>query len=309
MAFNIFYDFEATLVNPVSAHALELAACVSPEVVFHRYIKCPADIKITNSDIHGITEEVLKEKKARSAKTVLNSFVEWVDEITHGNIVYMVAHNNFRYDQILLEVEFKRVNIDIPKNWRFADTYSLANHLYLHYTEKKGIRMSLSALYQLEFNKLLDNAHNALVDAKALYDIYHSWVNKFQHIFDFPKYFENHSKIAMTHRDIAHESPAIFPILSTKDVVNRCDKKGITCVGQILEYYIRVNGEDGIFDEYLHQGIGLQSAYVRNTILMYVKYVMKVNDCKLGTIIQSAPSLTRKQVNIRSKLIGKPYVI
>jgi len=167
----IFFDLETTALDIFEARILEIAACYPQgDQFFHEYVKYP--LKITNSNIHGITQEVLAKNNAQLLVTVLTKFVKWVEmkfDSSGGNI-YLVAYNNLGYDKPVLEMNFKRVGMKIPENWYFMDPYPQIKELYP--TNDKLKNLKLTTLYKYFFNRELIGAHGALADTKALYEVY-----------------------------------------------------------------------------------------------------------------------------------------
>ena len=154
-----FYDYD---------RVLQLSYILFNEVqtlkTFDHYVKIHPSVKIRNSDIHGITNEICKTQGIPIAE-VLNVFCDDL-EITQT----LIGHN-LQFDIRMLKSEFKRLTVDcdIMTCKPIEDTLHLGKLKY-----PKGTKMKLGDLHRLEFNKDMENAHNALYDVIATMNIYKS---------------------------------------------------------------------------------------------------------------------------------------
>lgn len=169
----VFFDLETTALDVYQAYILELAALLpNGTTLFHSYIQFPGNI--TNSHIHGITQDVLNSNQARQLESVLIDFENWVTTRfpNHQTDIHLMAHNCIGYDKLVLELNYKRIGRQMPGNWHFIDSLPQIRQL---------IRMpsyKLSAIYQAFFNQPLEGAHGAIADVRALYRIYLHAINE-----------------------------------------------------------------------------------------------------------------------------------
>ena len=161
---NIFYyDLETTSLDIENARILQIAILDGNGVYkLNKYVNPGNDVIITNSDIHSITREVLKMNSAKGFTDVFDEIYEYLSGIRED--IYLIAHNNFRYDKRVLERECERNNRKIPNNWLFGDTIPLYKEFFPN--KKRGY--SLGVLYKDITEVDIVDAHNAMADVYAL---------------------------------------------------------------------------------------------------------------------------------------------
>ena len=128
---NIFYyDLETTSLDIENAKILQIAILDGNGVYkLNKYVNPGNDVIITNSDIHSINREVLKMNSAKGFTDVFDEIYEYLSGIRED--IYLIAHNNFRYDKRVLERECERNNRKIPNNWLFGDTIPLLSLIHI----------------------------------------------------------------------------------------------------------------------------------------------------------------------------------
>jgi DNA polymerase III epsilon subunit-like protein len=75
------------------------------------------------------------------------------------NQIYLISHNNNRYDKLVLTEEFKRARIEIPNQWIFRDSLVHFRRIYpnLGYGKYK-----LSELYKTFETECQEEVHNCI---------------------------------------------------------------------------------------------------------------------------------------------------
>ena len=120
-----FFDFETTGLDVKNANILEAAFVdfLSGKTINHSYI-LPYDVEtIENSNIHNITFESLKLNNAITFENFIeNIFNLLKDFYNNKNTIYLIAHNNFNYDQLVLEYNMKKINKNIEDSFKFCDS-------------------------------------------------------------------------------------------------------------------------------------------------------------------------------------------
>ena len=129
-------------------------------------IKIDPKFKITNSHIHGITNQICQ-TKGILINEALDLFCNDL-QITKA----LIGHN-LQFDIRMLKNEFNRLklNCDIMTSKPIEDTWHLAKEKY---GKDKSIKLKLGDVHKLEFNKEMVNAHNALYDVIATMNVYKS---------------------------------------------------------------------------------------------------------------------------------------
>jgi len=154
-----FIDLETTGVNLATDRIIEIAIVkVLPDgkrSVKRKLINPGMPIPKQSSDVHGITDEMVKD--APAFKEVAHELKQMLDGCDIG------GYNSNRFDIPLLVEEFLRADVDFDmKGRRLLDVQNI-----FHKMEQR----TLSAAYKFYCNKNLDGAHSAEVDASATHEI------------------------------------------------------------------------------------------------------------------------------------------
>lgn len=155
----IFLDLETTGMNIVTDRIVEIALVkIHPdgreEEKLYR-INPEMPIPENVSKIHGIYDEDIKDKPTfkEVAKTIAQ-FMEGCD---------FAGFNSNRFDIPLLAEEFLRAGVDLDlKRRKFIDVQAI-----FHKMEKR----TLAAAYKFYCQKTLEDAHSAMADTKATYEV------------------------------------------------------------------------------------------------------------------------------------------
>ena len=166
----VFVDLETTGVNLATARIVEIAIVKvlqdGTKLVKQKFINPQVPIPKSSSDIHGITDEKVKE--APTFKEVANELKQFIDNAD------LSGYNSNRFDIPLLIEEFLRagMNIDMT-NRRLVDV----QHIF-HMMEKR----TLGAAYKFYCEKELDGAHSAEADATATWEILEAQLTRYTHL-------------------------------------------------------------------------------------------------------------------------------
>lgn len=121
------------------------------------------NIPSQNSKIHGITNEMVKDKP--TFKEIAKS----VTQLLKG--CDMAGFNSNRFDIPVLAEEFARAEVDFDlKKRKFVDVQAI-----FHKLEQRN----LSAAYKFYCGKTLDNAHDAEADTWATYEVLKAQVERY----------------------------------------------------------------------------------------------------------------------------------
>jgi DNA polymerase III epsilon subunit-like protein len=113
------------------------------------------------SEFKEVTDEYLTERHALPFKKAWLQVLNFV-----GHRAILIAHNAFRADKPMLEIETKRHGIKMPLNWFFFDSL-----IYARKVLPKLPSYSLRDLHMHLFQRDIVNQHTALPDAIALASI------------------------------------------------------------------------------------------------------------------------------------------
>ena len=184
----LIYDTETTGIAP-DDRIMQIAIYnVKTDESYQQYINPEISMKKKASEITGITDDFLKNKPIFSK--IVNNFEDFIFKNTKKNdITLLIAHNN-NFDESKLRKEYGFIEKDFIKNIIFVDTLDLFR-MWIH---KKDIKFNdhgrpvkgtykLSTgkfddpeiigndLYQRFMGHAFENAHNAITDIIALWDI------------------------------------------------------------------------------------------------------------------------------------------
>ena len=166
----IFLDLETTGINIASDRIVEIALLkIHPdgkEEEMLLRINPEMPIPLQSSNIHGIFDEDVKnEPTFKSVAKNIANFMEGCD---------LAGFNSTRFDIPLLAEEFLRAGVDIDmKKHKFVDVQAI-----FHKMEKR----TLAAAYKLYCEKDLENAHSAMADTKATYEVLKAQLDKYKDV-------------------------------------------------------------------------------------------------------------------------------
>jgi DNA polymerase-3 subunit epsilon len=163
----VVLDTETTGLEVSQGHKIIEIGCV--EIIdrrltgrhYHQYINPGRDIDQGAIEVHGITNEFLKDKPAFAA--IIDEFLEFI------NGAELVIHNA-PFDIGFLNAELSEYKASLGK---MSDYASVVDTLVMARQKHPGQRNSLDALCQRYY---VDNSqrdlHGALLDAEILADVY-----------------------------------------------------------------------------------------------------------------------------------------
>lgn len=162
-----FIDLETTGINLGTDRIVEIAIVkILPDgtkSVKRKLINPEMAIPKGSSDIHGITDEMVKD--APTFKQVAQELKQMLDGCDFA------GYNSNRFDIPLLMEEFLRSQVEFDmKNRKLLDVQNI-----FHKMEPR----TLSAAYKYYCNKTLDGAHSAEVDAQATYEILEAQLERY----------------------------------------------------------------------------------------------------------------------------------
>lgn len=164
----VFFDLETTGLDISSDRIVSIATSkVMPDgEIINKYTLINPIIKISKeaSDIHGITNEMVKDKP--QFKQIAKSLYDFMQDC------YLGGYNNNFFDNAFLQEEFLRCDIEFPPN----DIVSVdACAIFKNYEKR-----DLSSALKFYCNKEMENAHNAEADIKATIEVFFSQMEKYE---------------------------------------------------------------------------------------------------------------------------------
>ncbi len=176
------FDLETTGTNITSDRIVEIAIIkVQPDGTEENYCKRvnpEMPIPAVVSEIHGIYDKDIQD--APTFKELANEIVAFIGDAD------LAGYNSNKFDIPVLAEELMRAgsDFDISKR-RFVDVQNI-----FHKMEQR----TLAAAYLFYCNKTIENAHNALYDAKATWDVLKAQIERYPDIKNDVIYLSEFSK-------------------------------------------------------------------------------------------------------------------
>ena len=167
-----FIDLETTGVNLSLDRIVEIAIVrLMPDgtrSVKRKLINPEMVISQASSDIHGITNEMVKDAPTfKQAGNEIKQFLETCD---------LGGYNSNRFDIPILMEEFLRAEMEVDlSDRRMIDV----QHIFYQMEPR-----TLTAAYKFFCDKELENAHSAEVDIKATIEVFEAQVQRYQKLGD-----------------------------------------------------------------------------------------------------------------------------
>jgi DNA polymerase-3 subunit epsilon len=165
-----FIDLETTGINISKDKIVEIAIVKilvdGTKQVKRKLVNPQMPIPKASSDIHGITDEMVKD--APTFKAVANEIKQFLDPCDLG------GYNSNRFDLPLLIEEFFRTGIEFSlEGKKLLDVQKV-----FHLMEQR----TLGAAYKFYCNKILEGAHGAEADATATWEVLEAQVERYPNI-------------------------------------------------------------------------------------------------------------------------------
>lgn len=165
-----FIDLETTGINVSTDRIVEIAIVKigldSSKQVKRRLVNPEMPIPKESSDVHGITDDMVKD--APTFKAMANEIKQFIEGADIGGF------NSNRFDVPMLNEEFLRAGINVDMDQRkLLDVQKV-----FHKMEQR----TLSAAYQFYCHKTLEDAHTAEADALATWEVLEAQIQKYPQI-------------------------------------------------------------------------------------------------------------------------------
>ncbi len=163
----VFFDLETTGINISSDRIVEFAAIKinldGAEETLRYVINPEMHIPKKTSEIHGFYDEDVKDSP--TFKEVAKKVAKFIEGCDLG------GYNSNKFDIPLIAEEFIRAGVDIDmKKRKFVDVQTI-----FHKKEKR----TLGAAYKFYCDKELEDAHSALADTRATYEVLLSQLDRY----------------------------------------------------------------------------------------------------------------------------------
>lgn len=260
----IFYDLETNGLDYYTTGIMQLTLLdINRNILLNQYVY-PFNNKIEGTDIHGIDLNKLKTNNAISTTELLILLKKIIRTKYGREDVYFVAYNNFGYDQIILENNFRICNIKMPLNWYFVDLFPIIKE---YITFKNVSNFKLKTIYEYLFNKN-DNIqfHSALDDTLCIYMIF----TKFMTDNKFSLYVAKYTRSLLHSNDIF-----TFPICTINGFSKNMnfEYKNIHTIGDLYNLFKDMKYDVSFLDHYLQYKINIYSEFYRKNIIKQINAI------------------------------------
>lgn len=164
------FDLETTGTNITSDRIVEIAIIkIYPdgsEINYCKRVNPTIPIPIEISEIHGIYDKDVVDLP--TFEQLANEIVEFI-----GN-ADLAGYNSNKFDIPVLAEELLRANVNFEvSNRNFVDVQNI-----FHKMEQR----TLAAAFQFYCSKTIENAHSALYDAKATWEVFKAQLEKYDNL-------------------------------------------------------------------------------------------------------------------------------
>ena len=176
------FDLETTGLNITSDRIVEIAIirveADGTESEFLRRVNPGMPIPAEVSAIHGIFDEDVAD--APTFEEIANEVIQFIDDSD------LAGYNSNKFDIPVLAEELMRAGCDFDvSSRRFVDVQNI-----FHKMEQR----TLAAAFQFYCEKPMENAHNALYDARVTLDVFRAQLERYSTLENNVEYLSNFSK-------------------------------------------------------------------------------------------------------------------
>jgi DNA polymerase III epsilon subunit-like protein len=274
----IFYDLETNGLDYYTTGIMQISILdFDGNLVLNQYVY-PYDKRIDGTEIHGIDEAKLINNNAISTLELCMLIKNILREKYNREDVYFIAYNNFGYDQIILENNFKHVGIKMPNNWYFIDFFPIIKELFPNVKPNHKLGTIFENICGKDDSI---NFHCALGDTIAMYKIYHkinNYAGPLLHLsnedgtchYDLSYMFPKYTRSLLQSNDI-NNSP--ISSLNGYNKYMKLEDKKINTIGDMYNIFKKCNVNQDHFDLYLRNNLGLYSDFYINNIKKQINAV------------------------------------
>jgi len=252
----LFYDLETNGLDYYTTGIMQITLMdVNGNILMNEYVY-PYDNRIDGVQIHGIDQNVLYKNHAITTKAMLEKLKSIIKEYYEDKDIYIIAYNNFMYDQVILENNFKICEIEMPMNWYFIDLYPIVKELYPLFKPNYKLKTVYENFFGQNNNIMF---HNSLGDVLTMYEIYKKIKEEYRFEFLVNKYTRSSLK-----------SPKIYdyyvPVIGINDerikVQNIMDSYKNECYSNKLT-----------FEDYLKHYMKIHNSFIVKNIIKQLQVI------------------------------------
>ena len=256
----IFYDLETNGLDYYTTGIMQITMIDINKIVLLNQYCIPFDGRIDGTHIHGIDEKKLIDNNAIQTIDLCMLIKNIVRSIYDREDVYLIAYNNFGYDQIILENNYKKCNIKLPNNWYFIDLFPMVKEIYPNIKPNYKLKTVYEFLYG---NNEQINYHCSLQDTLCLYEIYKKIENN-------ESVFRKYTR-SLLQSDKINNSP--ISALNGTHSSMLFEMKNIYTIGDMYNIYKMYNFNNEEFQNHLKTKLFIYSNYYINNMIKQLSVI------------------------------------
>jgi DNA polymerase III epsilon subunit-like protein len=258
----VFFDLETNGLDYITTGIMQMSMIDKEGTVLLNQYVYPFDNRIDGFTIHGIDENKLVLNKAISTVDLCLKVRQILKEKYGRSKVYLVAYNNFGYDQIILENNFKISNIKIPSNWVFSDMYPVIKELYPDIKPNFKLKTVFEKLCGVD-NSI--NFHCSLGDTTCLFHMF-----KLIEKADKLNLFDKYARESLTDGMILKSD--IVTLIGYSKGIN-FEVKGIKTIGDFHQLFKKYESNNEYFEIFLRNNLGIYSMFYINNLIKQINII------------------------------------
>jgi DNA polymerase III epsilon subunit-like protein len=274
----VFYDLETNGLDYYTTGIMQISMLdFDGNLILNQYVY-PYDKRIDGTKIHGIDEQKLIDNNAITTMELCILMKNILREKYDREDVYFIAYNNFGYDQIILENNFKHCNIKTPGNWYFIDFYPIIKELFPNMKPDHKLITVFENICGKDDNI---NFHCSLGDTIAMYKIYdkiNNYIGPLLHLsnsddlchFNLENLFPKYTRSLLQSNGI-NNSP--ISSLNGYNIYMKFENKNINTIGDMYNIFKKCNCNEDHFEIYLRNNLGVYSNFYINNIKKQIKAI------------------------------------
>ena len=262
----IFYDLETNGLDYYTTGIMQICILdLDGNTILNQYTY-PFDRRIDATEIHGIDEKKLIDNNAITTYDLCIKVKTIIRNLFNREDVYLISYNNFGFDQVILENNFKLCKLKIPDNWYFIDVFPIIKELYPNIKPN----YKLANIYKnLCNNEDIINYHCALADTKCLYEIFKKINTNNNCIID------KYTRTSSFNNNIL-DSP-ISSLYGYNNIFS-FEKKGIFLIGDIYKIFKESNNDNTILESFLKNKIGIYSIFYIQNLVKQINFIYYIKE-------------------------------
>lgn len=258
----VFFDLETNGLDYITTGIMQMSMIDKDgNLLLNQYVY-PFDNRIDGTKIHGIDEDKLVLNKAISTLDLCMLVRKILKEKYGRSKIYLIAYNNFGYDQIILENNFKISNIKIPSNWIFSDMYPVIKEIYPDIKPNFKLKTVFEKLCGVDDSI---NFHCSLGDTTCLFHIF-KLIEKADKLYLFDKY----ARDSLTDSRILNSD--ILTLNGYSKAIN-FESKGVKTIGDFHELFKKYDSNNEYFELFLRNKMGIYSNFYINNLIKQINII------------------------------------